>query len=58
MGDKFEVWSWEQIEHPNNSDDADYIWALKYRGKEFEEALRAMIELKNKGIGCVKLLWR
>ena len=58
MGNKFEVQSWEQTEHPNNSDDVDYIWVTKYLGEELEEALAIMIELKKKDIGCVKLLWR
>ena len=52
MGNTFEVWSWEKDEQGN------YSYVQAYAGEDYQAAIATMHELKNTGIGCVKLEWR
>jgi len=52
MGNTFEVWSWEK------GDNDKFYYHLAYSGEDMAIALSTMFNLKNKGIWCIKFLWR
>jgi len=53
MGYDFEVYSYLPI--PGT---AEYDYKLVYAGASFLDATNTMYREKEKGIGCVKLVWR
>ena len=53
MGDKFQVWNWEECLR----EACDYEWVLHYGGEDKAEAFAKLEELKANHAPCVKLEW-
>lgn len=61
MGNTFEVEAWVYVDNSNNMNVpsiADYRWEMVYEGDDKETAFKTLDDLKNKGVGCVRLTWR